>query len=203
MQHSVPLPSQDAPKPGSSHRVCPWWIGYLLASPVRRIFNKPAKVFGGNVRPGMTVLEPGPGMGFFTLDLARLVGDSGRVIAVDIQRRMLDQLRRRAARAGLLDRVETRLALPDSLGLTDLTGVVDFTLAFAVVHELPSAASFFREVACASKPGARLLFVEPKGHVTAFLFAEELAAACDAGFKSLNAPGAGRTHTALLERMAG
>lgn len=205
MQNSVPLPSQsqDAPTPGGSHHVCPWWIGCLLASPVRRIFNKPAKVLGGHVRPGMIVLEPGPGMGFFTLELARLVGDSGRVIAVDIQPRMLEGLRRRAARAGVLDRVEARQALPDSLGLTDLAGAVDFTLAFAVVHELPSAASFFREVARASKPGARLLLVEPKGHVSPSLFAEELRAACDAGFKPIEPRDADRTNTALLERVEG
>jgi SAM-dependent methyltransferase len=128
------------------HRVCPWWLGYLLASPLRRILIPLAKVLAGHVRPGMTVLEPGPGMGFFTLELARLVGASGRVIAVDIQPRMLDGLRRRAAKAGVLDRVDARLAAPDSLGLADLEGVVDFTLASAVVHELPAAATFFREV---------------------------------------------------------
>jgi SAM-dependent methyltransferase len=205
MKDCVPLPGQlqEVPMPGSSHHVCPWWIGYLLASPVRRAFNKPDKVLAGHVRPGITVLEPGPGMGFFTLELARLVGTSGRVIAVDVQPRMLDGLRRRAARAGVLDRVEIRQALPDSLGLTDLTAVVDFTLAFAVVHELPSASSFFREVARVSKPGARLLLVEPKGHVPASRFAEELQAACDAGFKSLDSHDAGRTHTALLERIEG
>jgi ubiquinone/menaquinone biosynthesis C-methylase UbiE len=47
----------------------------------------------------MTVLEPGPGMGAFTLELARLVGSSGRVVAVDVQSKMLDGLKRRAKRA--------------------------------------------------------------------------------------------------------
>ena len=180
--------------------VCPWWLGYLLASPVRRIFYHPAKVLAAHVRPGMTVLEPGPGMGFFTLELARLVSGSGRVIAVDIQSRMLDGLRRRAAKAGLLDRLDARLAAPDSLGLADLAGVVDFTLAFAVVHELPAATPFFREVARASKPGARLLFVEPAGHVTASLFDAELQAARDAGFTPVASPSLRRSRAALLER---
>jgi tRNA A58 N-methylase Trm61 len=184
------------------HRVCPWWLGYLLASPLRRIFNPPAKVLAGHVREGMTVLEPGPGMGFFTLELARLVGGSGRVIAVDIQSRMLDGLRRRAAKAGVLDRVDARLAAPDSLGLADVRGVVDFTLAFAMVHELPSAARFFREVAEASKRGARLLVVEPAGHVTASHFDVELQAARDAGFKLVESPSMRRSRTALLEKVA-
>jgi SAM-dependent methyltransferase len=200
-----PVPSPDRPQGGpaldNQGHTCPWWLGYLLASPVRRIFQRPAKVLAGHVRPGMTVLEPGPGMGFFTLELARLVGGSGRVIAVDIQPRMLDGLRRRAAKAGVLDRLDTRLAAPDSLGLADLAGTVDFTLAFAVVHELPAAAPFFREVARASKPGARLLFVEPKGHVTASKFDAELQAARDAGFTLVEPPSQRRSHTALLARV--
>ena len=149
----------------------------------------------------MTVLEPGPGMGFFTLELARLAGGSGRVIAVDIQPRMIEGLRRRAAKAGVLDRLDARLAAPDSLGLADVTGMVDFTLAFAVVHELPAAAGFFREVARASKRGARLLLVEPAGHVTASLFEAELQAARDAGFKPVESPSVRRSRTALLEKV--
>lgn len=197
MPNSVTLPNRAA----SPHRVCPWWIGYLLASPLRRILYKPSQVLAGYVRAGMTVLEPGPGMGFFTLELARLVGDSGRVIAVDIQPRMLSGLRRRAARAGVLDRVETRQAMAGSLGLGDLKSVVDFTLAFAVVHELPSAAAFFREVAFVSKPGARVLFVEPGGHVSAELFDEEMRVARDAGFTTLVPHPIRHSHTALLERV--
>ncbi len=182
------------------HRVCPWWMGYLLASPVRRIFNPPVKMLAPHVRQGMTVLEPGPGMGLFTLELARLVGRAGRVIAVDIQPRMLDGLRRRAAKASVLDRLDVRLASPDSLRLADLTGAVDFTLACAVVHELPAAAPFFREVARASKPGARLLFVEPAGHVTASAFETELRAARDAGFVPVESPSVRRSHATLLEK---
>lgn len=202
MQNPAPLPdrSPSAPARVHAHQVCPWWLGYLLASPVRRIFYQPAKILAPHVRQGMTVLEPGPGMGFFSLELARLVGGSGRVIAVDIQSRMLDGLRRRAAKAGVLDRLDARLATPESLGLADLAGAVDFTLAFAVVHELPAAAPFFREVRQASKPGARLLLAEPMGHVTAALFDVELRAAREAGFTLVESPALRRSRTALLER---
>lgn len=73
-----------------AHRVCPWWIGYLLASPLRRWFGQdPIKIFSPYVREGITVLEPGPGMGFFTIPLARLVGASGKVIAIDVQTKMI------------------------------------------------------------------------------------------------------------------
>ena len=203
MQNPMPSPEQPqaAPAPVKPQHVCPWWLGYLLASPIRRIYYQPAKVLAAHVREGMTVLEPGPGMGFFTLELARLAGPSGRVIAVDIQPRMLDGLRRRAAKAGVLERLDARLVAPDSLGIADLAGMVDFTLAFAMVHELPAAAPFFREVARASKLGARLLFVEPVGHVTASHFDAETQAARDAGFMPVESPSLRRSRTALLEKV--
>jgi len=183
-----------------AHRVCPWWLGYLLASPLRRLMQDPRKVLTPYVREGMTVLEPGPGMGFFTLELGRLVGPSGRVVAVDIQPRMLSTLKRRVARAGISKRVEERLAAPDSLCVVDLTGTVDFTLAFALVHELPAVEPFFAEVAMASKKGAGLLFVEPAGHVKPAAFQAELEAALHAGFELIDRPAIRRSHAAFLQK---
>lgn len=182
-----------------AHRVCPWWLGYWLACPVRRLRQNPREILAPYVREGMTVLEPGPGMGFFTLDLARLVGASGRVVAVDVQPKMLDRLKRRAAKVKLLDRIDVRVAPADSMGITDLRGAVDFTLAFAMVHEFPDAGHFFAEVATASKPGATLLLAEPKGHVEALAFDSELQAASEAGFKLVDRPSIRHSHAALLK----
>ncbi len=148
----------------------------------------------------MTVLEPGPGMGFFTLELARLVGPSGRVVAVDIQPRMLARLKRRAARAGLLARVDARSAAPYTLRIADLTGAIDFTLVFALVHELPAVEPFFAEVAMASRRGAGLLFAEPAGHVKTADFEAEMEAAIHAGFELVERPAIRRSHAALLRR---
>jgi ubiquinone/menaquinone biosynthesis C-methylase UbiE len=176
-------------------------MGYFLISPLRSWFGgNPERQMAPYVKPGMTVLEPGPGMGFFTLPMARLVGSSGRVIAIDIQSKMLDKLRSRTARAGLSSRIETRLAQSDSLGASDLAGVVDFVLAFAMVHELPSAERFFLESAVALKPGGRLLLAEPSGHVTAERFAQELRLAEAAGLNVVNRPILPRSHGALLEK---
>jgi len=153
------------------------------------------------VRQGMTVLEPGPGMGFFTLEIARLVGPSGRVVAVDMQPRMLASLKRRAAREGLLDRVETRVVSPDTMGLADLAGRVDLTWVFAVVHELPSVEKFVTEVAKASKPGAGLLIAEPMGHVKTADFEAQLQAAARAGFVLEARPTIRRSHAAFLRKV--
>jgi len=183
-----------------SHRVCPWWLGYFLLNPLRRRGQDPSQILAPYVREGMTVLEPGPGMGFFTIELARKVGPSGRVIAVDVQPKMINRLKRRAAKAGMLERIEGRLAQTDSLGISDLKGSVDFTLAFAVVHELPDAARFFAEIAAASKPDAAILIAEPTGHVDAAEFEKELQAACQAGFELADRPAIRRSQTALLQR---
>jgi len=183
-----------------AHRVCPWWLGYWLICPLRRRGQNPAEILTPYVRAGMIVLEPGSGMGFFTLDLARLVGTSGRVIAVDVQPKMLERLKRRAAQAGLLDRLDARLASPESMGITDLRSSIDFTLAFAVVHEFPDAARFFAEVAAASKPGASLLLAEPTGHVKASEFNSELQAASQAGFNHLDPLSIRHSQAALLKK---
>ena len=181
--------------------VCPWWIGYFLVSPIRRWLQDPEELIKPYITPGMIVLEPGPGMGFFTLPLARRVG-SGRVVAVDIQPKMLDALRRRAEKAGLLQRIDVRLAKSDSLGIDDLSGMVDFVLAVAVVHEMPSAATFFREAAAALRPGGRLLFAEPAGHVRPDFFARELDFARIAGLVEENQLAVKRFHAALLRKQA-
>jgi ubiquinone/menaquinone biosynthesis C-methylase UbiE len=175
-------------------------MGYLLASPLRRWWQNPEQLLAPYLRAGMTVLEPGPGMGFFTLPLARMVGGSGRVVAVDIQAKMLDVLRRRATKAHLAERIETRLAAMDSLRLDDLRGSVDFVLAGAVVHEMPSAHHFFREVAAASKTGALLLLAEPAGHVTAETFAVELEAARQAAWEEVRRPTINRCLAAVLRK---
>ena len=182
------------------HRVCPWWLGYVLASPLRRLLQDPIAIIKPYVREGMTVLEPGPGMGFFTVEMARQVGASGRVVAVDVQPRMIAGLKRRLAKAGMLQRTDARLAPSDSLGLQELQGKVDFALAMAVVHEMPSSRRFFAEIAEAMKPGATLLLAEPSGHVKIAAFEAELQDAAAAGLEVTDRPAIPRSQAALLTK---
>jgi ubiquinone/menaquinone biosynthesis C-methylase UbiE len=182
-----------------AHAVCPWWVGYLLVNPLRRLLQDPAALLAPLVREGMTVLEPGPGMGFFTLEAARRVGARGRVVAVDLQPKMLGELRRRAERAGLAARVETREARADHLGVEDLAGKVDLVLALLVVHEMPDAAALFAELRPTLAPGGRVLFVEPRGHVSSEDFEESLAAAERAGLRWSRGPKVWRAFSVLLE----
>jgi hypothetical protein len=111
---------------------------------------------------------------------------------------MLERLIRRAAKAGLLNRLDARLASPDSMALTDLGGSVDFTLAFAVVEEFPDAREFFRQIEAASKSRASLLLAEPRGHVESTKFESELDAARENGFGLHSRPSVPRSHAAFL-----
>ena len=185
-----------------AHRVCPWWIGYLLLSPLRRRGQDPNEVLGPHVTPGMTVLDAGCAMGFFTLELARLVGEQGRVIAVDLQERMLRTLAKRAERQGVADRIEPRLCGEDDLGIDDLEGEVDFALAFAVAHEVPDQDGFLVQIRRALQPGGRLLLSEPAGHVDEHEFGQTLAAAERVGFEIVERPTIRRSRSVLLRKRA-
>jgi tRNA A58 N-methylase Trm61 len=181
-----------------AHCVCPWWLGYFLLGPLRRWFQDPGQILREHVRPGMTVLEPGPGMGFFTLELARIVGPHGRVVAVDVQERMLAVLRRRAERAGVGSRIETRLVTGDGLGVGDLAGKVDFVLAFALVHEVPDPVSFFGQVTQALKPSGKVLLAEPRGHVSEAKFEKTLNEAAATGLRVAHLQAIFRSRAAVL-----
>ena len=163
------------------HHVCPWWLGYALVSPLRRLFESPERTLAPHVQPGMRVLEVGSGMGFFTLPLARLVGERGRVLSLDVQPRMLAALERRARRAGLGPRIETRLCGPESFGLAGDAGTIDLAVLIHVLHELPDAASALAEVRVALAPAGRALLIEPPGHVSRGDFERQIQAAAAAG----------------------
>ena len=179
---------------------CPRWFGYFLINPFRRFLENPRQILGPLVREGMTVLEPGCGMGYFTLPLARMVGPQGRVVAVEIQSRMLAVLERRAQRAHLLDRLDLRLSRGPGLGVEDLTGRVDFAAALHMVHEVPDPERFFREVWDCLKPGGKLLFIEPSHRVSQGQFETSVGVGETIGFQREAVDPKIRGRAALLEK---
>lgn len=183
-----------------AHRVCPFWVGYILLSPLRKLLENPDTLLGLFVRPGMLVLEPGCGMGYFTLPLARMVGPDGKVVAVDLQPKMLSVLRRRADKAGLSRRIEPRQARPGGLNVQDLSDRVDFVAALHMVHEIPDPTFFLTEVWTVLKSDGRLLVVEPRHHVSAHEFDHTIALAERVGFKAEVVPSRGRGWQALFSK---
>lgn len=165
-------------------RFCPPWLGYLfLLNPLRKWVENPIQILGPFVQEGMMVLEPGCGMGFFTLPLARMVGPQGRVVALEIQPKMLAVLKRRARKAGLSDRIEARRIGAHSLGVEDLAGSIDFIAALYMVHEVPDQYTFLSDTWKALKPGGKLFIIEPKGHVSLEAFEHTIAIAKSIGFE--------------------
>ena len=190
-------------KTSEGRHVCPVWVGYLLASPLRKIFQNPRKILAPYVTPGMRVMDIGSAMGFFSLPLAHMVGSEGHVICIDLQQKMLDALVRRARRAGVAGRIEPRLCGPDSLGVSDLGGRIDFALAFAVVHEVVDSACLFSDIHAVLKPESRVLVAEPRGCVSESSFAKSIATAETRGFDVVESPRISRSHAAILERNTG
>jgi ubiquinone/menaquinone biosynthesis C-methylase UbiE len=183
-----------------TERVCPYWMGYFLANRLRKLLQNPYRILAPYVRAGMTTLEVGPAMGFFSLPMAKMVGPSGTVVCVDVQPRMLDVLRRRAAKAGLSARIQTHIASEDSLGLEGYDNKFDFALAFAVLHEAPDPAHLLGEVHRSLKPGASLLLAEPTGHVTGPEFEQTIARAREAGFTESSRPQVRLSRASVLIR---
>jgi ubiquinone/menaquinone biosynthesis C-methylase UbiE len=183
----------DAPM--TNETVCPWWLSFFLHNPLRRLIHNPETILAAYVRAGDVALDIGCGPGYFSLPLARLVGPAGSVIAVDLQPQMLDLLRRRAERAGLLSRIRLHRCAADRMGVET---PVDFALAFAMVHETPDAGALLAEVAALLKPGGRFLLAEPRAHVTAQAFEATLALARAAGLQPCAEPRIAMSRAALL-----
>ena len=158
-----------------NHSTCPWWLCFTFDNPVRRLLHNPEQILGGLLRPGQTVADIGCGMGYFAVPMARLVGEGGRVIAVDLQPEMLDALKRRAACQNLQGRIHYHLAQPDRIGLAE---PVDLALAFWMVHEVRNPAAFLAEIKRMLKPDGRFLMVEPKIHVSQAHFQKTVEIAC-------------------------
>ena len=178
-------------KPG---RVCPHQGALLLDNFLRRWLQPPQKILQEFVRPGDTVIDLGCGPGFFTIPLARLAGPDGCIVAVDLQAPMLERVRRKARRCGLVDRILFHRCKPDTL---DLNIEADFALAWYMVHETPEPTVFFREARALLKNDGRLLVVEPKIHVSRSAF-ENLKAAAEAAGLIRQAPFGGPVSRGML-----
>lgn len=198
MTPNTPTTNTNPRPPGAAHHVCPWWLGYVLASPIRRLFESPERLLAPFVRTGMTVVEPGCGMGYFSIPLARIVGPTGRVVCVDLQEKMIEGLRRRARRAGVADRIEARTCSGDGLGLAEIRGAADLAVAIHVLHEVADQGQLLAEMSEALKPGGTCLVLEPRGHVTDAEFARTLALAERAGLHQGSTPAARRSLFAVL-----
>ena len=133
----------------------------LLEGPDRAIWQKPDQIMDAlGIADGSKVADIGAGAGWFTMRLARRVGPNGVVYSTDVQREMLDVIRRRVAREGLQN-VRLLQGEDSSLGLP-AAGELDAVLAVDVYPEVKDRATFLRNLASALKPDGRIGIVNYK-----------------------------------------
>ena len=178
------------------NRVCPVEHAGFLDNRLRRWMQNPQKILGPYLKPGMIVLDFGCGPGFFSLEIARLVGKSGRVIAADLQEGMLQKVSAKIRGTELESRITLHQSQTDKIGLSEF---VDFVLAFYMVHEVPSKENFFTEIRAILKPAGQILIVEPTFHVSKQSFEATIGIAQRIGFTPVGRPKILFSKTALLQ----
>ncbi|MBN2399282.1 MAG: class I SAM-dependent methyltransferase [Candidatus Aminicenantes bacterium] len=168
------------------HGVCPVERAGALDFSFRKLLQNPKKILRPFVREGMTVLDLGCGPGFFTKEMARLVGETGRVVAADLQEGMLAMVRNKMKNSGLAGRVRYHLCQSAATGLAEK---FDFILAFYMFHEVPDQEAFLREIRSLLKPGGMVLIAEPKWHVSEGEFQKSIDRMEQSGFVVQKSPG--------------
>jgi 2-polyprenyl-3-methyl-5-hydroxy-6-metoxy-1,4-benzoquinol methylase len=162
--------------------VCPWWLGYTFLIPLRKYQHDPYKIVGPHIKKGMTVMDYGCAMGYFSIPMAKMTGSTGKVYCVDIQDKMLTRLKKRAIRQGVSSIIKT-LRVGENYNPAELKNKLDFVLLFMVAHEVPDQATLFNDLFAMLKPGGKILFFEPIGHVKPEDFEKSIQLAKAAGFK--------------------
>ena len=160
---------------------CPSWLVPLLENPYfQTVAGARLLLDRAGVGPGMTVLDAGCGPGRVTLPAAERVGPSGRVVAVDVQRRMLDRLGGRLDESGMSNVEIGHIALGEGeLG----AGPFDVALMVTVLGEIPDQEAAVAEIFQALRPGGVLSVTEvlPDPHYQSVARVRALGAA--AGFE--------------------
>jgi len=131
-----------------------------LLNPLRAIImpaGKSVRRYG--ISEGETVLELGPGPGWYSREASRAVGESGRLICVDIQREMLSILRQRLEDDGCA----AELVVADAMRLPLLDNSVDCAFLVTVLGEVPDHQTAVAELARVTKAGGRVCFTESFG----------------------------------------
>jgi ubiquinone/menaquinone biosynthesis C-methylase UbiE len=175
--------------------VCPPELAGSLDNSFRRIFQDPAKILQPYITEGIKVLDLGCGPGYFTTEIAKMLNGSGKVIAADLQKGMLDKVRKKIKGTPLEQRIELHKCEKNTIGISE---AVDFILCFYMVHEVPDQNNLFMELKSILKPGGKIYIIEPKFHVSKKAFNEMIITLNTVGFDVVESPWVFFSRTALL-----
>ncbi len=129
-----------------------------LEDPGRDEWQKPDEVIEKlALRPGQAVADLGAGSGYFTARLARAVGPSGKVYAIDIEPQMLEYISARAKREGL-ENIQMLLAEGHDPKLPPAS--VDMVFICNTLHHISDRATYYPLLVQALKPGGRLVNID-------------------------------------------
>jgi ubiquinone/menaquinone biosynthesis C-methylase UbiE len=168
------------------NRVCPVELSGSLDNKIRKWFQNPSKILAPFIKEGMKVLDVGCGPGFFSVEIARMVGESGKVYSVDLQEGMLQKLRNKISGTPLEEIIQPVKCEVNDLNVHDK---VDFILAFYMVHEVPDKDNLFVALKNILNENGRFLIVEPKfGHVNKTEFDITISMAEKVGFMASPGP---------------
>ena len=168
----------------TSNNVCPVWLAYTFLLPLRKFQHDPQKILSPYIKEGMSVMDYGCAMGWFSIPMAGMIGSHGKVYCVDLQAKMLEKLNKRAVKFNVDNVIQTKQVGKD-YNPDELIEKLDFVLLFAVVHEVPDKEQLFCDLFRMLKPGGKILFAEPKGHVCQGDFEKSINIALKEGLKLL------------------
>jgi ubiquinone/menaquinone biosynthesis C-methylase UbiE len=166
-------------------RICPVELAGGLDNSIRRLLQNPQKILKPYIREGMTVLDLGCGPGFFSIEIAKMLKDSGKVIAADLQEGMLEKVNKKIKGTELEQRITLHKCQEDRISVTEN---VDFVLVFYMIHEVPNQDNLLRELKSILKPDGKIFIIEPKFHVSKKSFEEMINNIKDIGFEIIDRP---------------
>jgi len=147
------------PEQANHHFVCPLVMAGVLDSRFRKLFHNPNKIVKPYIKKGITALDIGCGPGVFSIEIAKLLEGTGKVISVDMQEGMLEIFREKIKGTPYEQNIVLHKCTQTKIGLKER---VDFVLMFYMVHEVPDKESFFSEVLPLVNKNGLLMIVEPK-----------------------------------------
>jgi ubiquinone/menaquinone biosynthesis C-methylase UbiE len=169
----------------NNKRICPVEKAGALDNSLRRLFQNPDKILKKYINEGMNVLDLGCGPGFFSIEIAKMLKNSGKVIAADLQDGMLEKVNNKIIGTELEKRIEVHKCEDDKIGISEK---VDFILAFYMIHEVPDQNKLFEELKSILKPKGQVYIIEPKFHVTKKMFEEMIHRIESIGFEIVERP---------------
>jgi len=168
-----------------NRRICPVERAGGLDNSFRKLLQNPQKILKTYIREGMTVLDLGCGPGFFSVEIAKMMNDSGKVIAADLQEGMLEKVNIKIKGTELEQRISIHKCQEDKIGVTEK---VDFVLIFYMIHEVPDQDTLLRELKSILKPDGKIFIIEPNFHVSKKSFEEMINKIKDIGFEIADRP---------------